>query len=119
MLPHPFSKSTWEYFFCLESNQYYFDPLLGMVICYRNFLNQRRILHFFIDRPIKNDFVQTSQKYLDYLNINLKFEPISNMSKWKMKKLVHEQVSKAGFSYLLEKKSTQNVSHIKYEELAL
>ena len=78
-----------------------------------------QVLKATIDSPIKNDFVQTCKKYIDYLNIDLTFKQISNMSKWKMKKLVHTKVSKAGFSYLLGKTSTQNISNIKYEELAL
>jgi hypothetical protein len=41
------------------------------------------------------------------------------MSKWKMKKLVNEKFSLAGFKYLLEKLDTQNISHIQYDELAL
>ena len=36
-----------------------------------------------------------------------------------MKKLVNEKVSLAGFKYLLEKLSTQNIAHIQYDELAL
>ena len=71
------------------------------------------------DNPIKNDFVKTCQKYLDYLGINLTFEQIEQMSKWKIKKLVNEKVSLAGFKYLLEKLSTQNISHIQYDELSL
>ena len=78
-----------------------------------------QVLKATIDNPIKNDFVQTCQKYLDYLNIDLTFEQIAKMSKWKMKKLVNEKVSKAGFRYLLEKTTKQNISHIKYEELTL
>ena len=66
-----------------------------------------QVLKATIDNPIKNDFVQTCQKYLDYLNIDLTFEQIAKMSKWKMKKLVNEKVSKAGFRYLLEKTTKQ------------
>ena len=77
-----------------------------------------QVLMATMNSPIKNDFVQTCQKYLDFLKINLTFDQISKMSKWKMKNLVHEKVSQAGFSYLLEKTSTQNVSNIKYEEKA-
>ena len=71
------------------------------------------------DNPIKNDFVQTCKKYLDELNINLSFEQIQPMSKWKMKKLLNEKISEAGFKYLIEKISSQNISHIKYKKLEM
>ena len=71
------------------------------------------------DNPIKNDFVQTCKKYLDELNINLSFEQIQAMSKWKMKKLLNEKISEAGFKYLIEKISSQNISHIKYKKLEM
>ena len=71
------------------------------------------------NNPIKNDFVKTCQQYLKDLNINLSFEQIAETSKWKFKKIVNEKISKAGFAYLLEKMSSQNIKHIKYENLAL
>ena len=51
--------------------------------------------------------------------MNTTFEQIAETSKWKYNKIVNEKISKAGFAYLLEKLSSQNIKHIKYEKLAL
>ena len=41
------------------------------------------------------------------------------MSVWTFEKMVKERISEAGFSYLLEKVSKQNISHIKYDNLEI
>ena len=43
------------------------------------------------EKPIKNDFVTTCQKYLKILDINLSFEEIGKMSKYSLKKVLREK----------------------------
>ena len=40
------------------------------------------------EKPIKNDFIKTCEKYLDILDIKLSFKEIENMSVWSFKQLV-------------------------------
>jgi hypothetical protein len=71
------------------------------------------------DHPVKNDVVQTCSKYLEQLEIDLTFDELAAMSKWKVKNLVKQKTYQAGFKYLVEKDSSQNIAHIKYEELSM
>ena len=48
------------------------------------------------EKPIKNDFIQTCEKYLDVLDIKLSFQEIENMSVWSFKKLVKTKTRAAG-----------------------
>ena len=57
------------------------------------------------DHPLKNDFVQTCQKYLKTLNIDLSFEQIRNMSEYGFKKYVKTQTKEATFKHLIELKN--------------
>ena len=79
-----------------------------------------------VKNPVKNDFVKTCERYLQVLDINLSFEEIENLSKWKFKKIVKEKTSKAAFEYLLQQKDKlgkngkiPKIANIKYEKLEL
>jgi hypothetical protein len=76
--------------------------------------------------PIKNDFVKMCERYLEVLNINLSFEEIESLSKWKFKKIVKEKTTVAAFDYLIQQKDKprkdgkmSKISIIKYEKLEL
>ena len=56
------------------------------------------------ESPTRNDFVETCNKYLKTLNINITFEEIGQMSKYKFKSIVKEKTTEAAFKYLLEEK---------------
>ena len=72
------------------------------------------------EKPIKNDFVKTCEKYLDILDIKLSFEEIENMSVWSFKKLVRFKTKEAGLKYLLGEKERQSKTvQIQYKELAI
>ena len=45
------------------------------------------------------------------------FSKLAAMSQWKVKNLVKQKTYQAGFKYLIEKASSQNIAHIKYKEL--
>ena len=66
-----------------------------------------KVLQATIKNPIKNDFVQTCEKYLSELNINLTFKQFGNLSKWSVRKLVKHKVTEAAFIYLQEEKNKQ------------
>ena len=79
-----------------------------------------------LNEPIKNDFVNTCKRYLEDLNINLSFEEIRNLSKWKFKKIIKEKIEIAAFKYLIELKNSpgrdgkmSKVSNIQYEKLEM
>ena len=79
-----------------------------------------------VKHPIKNDFVKMCESYLQVLNINLSFEEIENLSKWKFKKIVKEKTTLAAFEYLIQQKDkprkngkVSKISIIKYEKLEL
>ena len=72
------------------------------------------------ENSTKNDFVKTCQKYLTTLEINLTFDDIQNMSKWKFKKLVKEKTEIAALKYLTTEKNKQTkIKHINYKKLEL
>ena len=72
------------------------------------------------NNPIKNYFVNTCEKYLSFLKINMSFEQIGSMSSWKIKKLVKLKTKESAFQYLLEEKQKQSkISHVKYNELRI
>ena len=50
-----------------------------------------------VKNPVKNDFAQTCEKYLDKLRLKLTFEEIGLISKGTFKKLVKEKTLEAGF----------------------
>jgi hypothetical protein len=75
---------------------------------------------------LQNDFVNTCKKYLEELKINLSFEEIRNLSRWKFKKIVKEKVEIAAFKYLLEWKNNPSrdgkmskVYNIKYDKFEM
>ena len=79
-----------------------------------------------VKNPIKNDFVRMCERYLQALNINLSFEEIENLSKWKFKRIVKEKTDKAAFEYLIQQKDKprkdgkmSKIAIIKYEKLEL
>ena len=47
-----------------------------------------KVLQATRETPIKNDFVKTCEPYLKQLNMNMTFEELSKMSKWRVKQLV-------------------------------
>ena len=76
--------------------------------------------------PIKNDFVSICKKYLEDLNINLSFEEITNLSKWKLKKVLNEKIELAAFQYLIKLKNCPSregklskVANIEYGKLEM
>ena len=72
------------------------------------------------EKPIKNDFVKSCEKYLSVLDINLSFEEIEFMSKWSFKKIVKKKAEAAGLKYLLNEKCKQTkISHIMYDKLEI
>ena len=68
---------------------------------------------------MKNDFVQTCTKYLKQLDIDMSFDQLEKMSEWKLKRLVRTKTAQAGFKYLKEKISGQNIAHIRYDKLCM
>ena len=76
------------------------------------------------DHPLKNDFVQTCQKYLETLNIDMSFEQIRNMSEYGFKKYVKTQTKEAAFKHLIELKKNKPGKHTQmvnfnYSELCI
>ena len=72
------------------------------------------------ENPVKNDFVQECEKYLNRLNIKLTFSEIENMSKGRFTKLVKDKTSMAGFEYLIAEKNKQTkIAHIQYSSLEM
>ena len=75
------------------------------------------------EHPLKNDFVQTCQKYLETLDIKLTFENIKEMSEYKFKKIVKEKTCQAAFKYLMEQKNTPGkhtkIKNIEYKQLCM
>ena len=78
-----------------------------------------KVLQATQNNPVKNDFVQTCTKYLKQLDIDMSFDQLEKMSEWKLKRLVRTKTAQAGFNYLKEKISGQNIAHITYDELSL
>ena len=67
-------------------------------------------------QPIKNDFVKTCQKYLECLDINLKFDEIKEMPEFRFKSLVKQKTVEAAFKYLMEQKNKPG-KHTKIENI--
>ena len=85
-----------------------------------------QVLDATIKNPIKNDFVSTCKKYLEFLEINLTFEAIKSLSKWKFKRLMKEKIEKAAFTYLIGLKNkigrdgrVSKIAKIKYDRLEI
>ena len=85
-----------------------------------------QLLRGAVKNPIKNDFVGTCKKYLECLEINLTFEAIKSLSKWKFKRLMKEKIEKAAFNYLIGLKNktgrdgrVSKIAKIKYERLEI
>ena len=75
------------------------------------------------ENPRKKDFVKTCAEYLETLGIQLNFEEIRIMSKFKFKKIVDQQTNEAAFKYLTEKKNEPGkqtkIKQLKYEKLEI
>ena len=70
------------------------------------------------ENPVKNDFVLTCEKYLETLEINLSFEEIAKLSKFKFNKLLKGKIEKAAFTYLKKQQSKQEkIKEIFYSTL--
>ena len=50
------------------------------------------VLKATVENPVKNDFVLTCKKYLETLEINLSFEEIAKLSKFKFNKILKEKI---------------------------
>ena len=72
------------------------------------------------DSPVKNDFVKTCSKYLEFLDIKLSFDEISKMSQNKFKQIVKQKTEVAAFKYLIKEKNKQTkISLLKYSSLKM
>ena len=75
------------------------------------------------EHPLRNDFVQTCQKYLETLNIDMSFEQIRNMSEYGFKKYVKTQTKEAAFKHLMELKNKPGkhtkMVNLNYSELCI
>ena len=79
-----------------------------------------KVLKATVENPVKNDFVQTCEKYMRELNINLTFEQFGKLSKWSARKIVKQKVTDAAFEYLQEEKNKQTkISNLIYDKLEL
>jgi hypothetical protein len=73
-----------------------------------------------MENPLKNDFVQSCEKYLKTLNLKLTFSEIEQMGIWKFKNLVKEQVKVAAFNYLIaQQKKQTKILDIQYKSLEM
>ena len=73
-----------------------------------------------MENPLKNDFVQTCERYLKTLNLKLSFSEIEQMGIWKFKNLVKEQVKVAAFNYLIaQQKKQTKILDIQYISLEM
>ena len=75
------------------------------------------------EHPLKNDFVQTCNKYLETLEIKLTYEKIEEMSEFSFKKIVKQKTIEAAFKYLMEQKNKPGkhtkIQNIEYKELCI
>ena len=70
------------------------------------------------ENPLKNDFVKNCEKYLERLDINVSFQEISEMSKYKFKRLVKKKTEESAFQYLVGEKNKQSkIAHLQYKSL--
>ena len=70
------------------------------------------------ENPVKNDFVQTCEKYLKALDINHTFKEIAKLSKSSFKKLLKEKSKMAAFKYLKSEQAKQKkIRNIHYSKL--
>ena len=70
------------------------------------------------ENPLKNDFVKNCEKYLERLDINVSFHEISEMSKYKFKRLVKKKTEESAFQYLVGEKNKQSkIAHLQYKSL--
>ena len=68
----------------------------------------------------KGDWVKTALENIKELNLNLDEEKISQMSKYKFKKIVKEKLLTVAFNYLIEKKQTHSkMLNTDYEKLKI
>ena len=79
-----------------------------------------KVLEATMENPLKNDFVQTCERYLKTLNLKLTFSEIEQMGNWKFKNLVKEQVKVAAFNYLIaQQKKQTKILDIQYKSLEM
>ena len=75
------------------------------------------------DQPIKKDFVQTYQKFLECLDIDLKFDEIKEMSEYRFKSIVKQKTVEASFKYLMDQKNKPGkhtkIENITYKKLCI
>ena len=71
-------------------------------------------------KPSKGDWAQTVAENIGELNLNLSDAEISQMSKYKFRKLLKKKVYDSAFTYLMEKKrSHSKMSDTEYRELEI
>ena len=79
-----------------------------------------------LKNPIKNNFVSTCKKYQECLEINITFESIKSLSKWKFKRILKEKIEIVAFNYLIELKNkigrdvrVSKIARIRYDRLEM
>ena len=79
-----------------------------------------KILMATLDNPTKKDFGDQIKTDLYSLDIDLSFESIETMSKYKFKRILKEKVSNAAFRYLRDEQKKQNkIKHIQILKFSL
>ena len=69
------------------------------------------------ENSAKHDFVQTCEKYLKKLDIDMTFEVISEISKYSFNKILKEKVKIVSLNYLnLEKSKQTKISDLNYSK---
>ena len=71
-------------------------------------------------KPSKGDWSQTVAQNISEINLNLSDQKISQMSKYKFRKLLKKKIHIAAFNYLMEKKQSHSkMSDIEYRDLTI
>ena len=70
--------------------------------------------------------MSTCKKYLECLEINITFESIRSLSKWKFKRILKEKIEIVAFNYLIELKNkigrdgrVSKIARMKYDRLEM
>ena len=72
------------------------------------------------ENPTKNDFIQTCEKYMKKLDIDMTFEEISEISKGRFNQIVKEKMKIASLNYLnLEKTKQTKICDLIYSKLEM
>ena len=72
------------------------------------------------DNPMKNDFVSTCKKYLGILKLNITFQEIEKLSKFKFTQLLKEKMKYEAFIFLKSQQMKQEkIKDIVYKEFKM